>query len=262
MSERFSRADRRALLRDDEPYLSQPINVGGDSRRAEAHVRHLVRLFQNDRAPSPCSDAIAHLSALAERTVPVTTSGPVACRRGCSHCCYQRVTVTAPEAFYIANHIRRDKEKVARVIETHQRTKGMSHEQRLAAHIPCSMLVDTVCSIHAVRPSGCRGTMSLDVEACIASYVNMSSNDIPMPLDHIQTMNVMRVLLGAAMALVQFPMTGYELEGAVVAALTDNAERRWFKGEDVFAGVDVDTSAPPNFLSAITRMAQHVAPSV
>jgi len=262
LSERLSRTERRALLRDDEPFLSMPINIGGDSRRAEAHVRHLVRLFQSDRSSSPCSDVMTHLSALAERTVPVATTGAVACRRGCSHCCYQRVTVTAPEAFFIAAHIRTDKQKVARVKDTHQCTNGMSHEERLAAHIPCPMLVDSICSIHAIRPTGCRCAVSLDVEACIAAYVNMSKNEIPMPLDHIQTINVMRVLLGAAMALMRFPMTGYELDGAVAAALADGAEKRWLAGEDVFAGVDVDTSAPQTFLSSIERMAQHVAPSV
>jgi hypothetical protein len=262
LSDRLSRADRRTLLREDEKLLALPMNIGGNARRAEAQVRHLVRLLQNDRAASPCSDAVAHISAVSEKTVRVTATTNVACRRGCSHCCYQRVTVVAPEAFYIANHIRKDRDKVARVVAAHQQTKGMSHPARLEAHLACPMLVDTICSVHAVRPSGCRGAMSLDVNACIAAYVNFTSTDIPMPLDHIEAMNVMRVLLFSAMRLAGLAITGYELNGAVAAALEKDAEQRWRAGEDIFAGVDVDDSAPPSFLSQIERMAAHVAPSV
>jgi hypothetical protein len=259
LSDRLSRSDRRALQREDEKFLALPMNIGGDSRRAEAHIRHLVRLLQSDRAPSPCGEAVARISQVFDRTAAISATKDVACRRGCSHCCYQRVTVVAPEAFFIANHIRKDREKAARVVAAHQQTKGMSHSARLEAHLPCPMLEGTICSIHAIRPSGCRGAMSLDVNACIEAYVNFTNTDIPMPLDHIQTMNVMRVLLFSAMKLAGLPITGFELNGAIAVALEKDAERRWLAGEDIFASVDVDDSAPDAFLAQIDRMTAHVA---
>ncbi len=262
MSDRLSRPERRALVREDERLLVLPMNIGGDPRRAEAHIRHAVHLLQSDRSPSPCAAVIAHLSALFDRTVSVTTKGEVACKRGCSHCCYQRVTITAPEAFFIAGHIRADRAKTARVAEARQQTKGLSLDERRHARVPCPLLVDAACSIYAERPIGCRGAMSLDVNACIGAYVDLKDNGIPMPLDHIKTMNVMRMMLSAALTLARLPATGYEMIGAVAVALEDGAERRWLAGEDVFAGVEVDSSTPPNFLAQVQKMAAHVAPSV
>ena len=262
MSERLSRPERRALLREDESLLSMPVNIGGDSRRVEAHIRHLVKLFQTDRSPSPSAAVVAHILELFDRTAPVSTKGAVACKRGCSHCCYQRVTITAPEAFAIAAHIRADRDKVARVLQTHQQTKGLNEDQRRRARIPCPLLSDDACSIYAARPIGCRGAMSLDVNACIAAYVELKDNGIPMPLDHIKTMNVMRMMLCAAMTLVPLPIAGFELIGAVAAALSENAEQRWRAGEDIFTGVDVDTSTPPVFIAQVNGMARRVAPTV
>lgn len=262
MSERLSRHERRVLAREDEHYLAMPVNIGGDPRRVEAHVRHVVHLFQSDRSPSPCSEVIAHIFAVYEKTVPLATSGSGDCKRGCSHCCFQRVTVTAPEAFYIANHIRSDRKKVARVIETSRQIGGMSQDQRLRARVPCPLLSETLCSIYGTRPIGCRGAISLDANACIAAYIDLKDNNITMPLDHIKLMNVMRLVLGAAMTLVGLPMTGYELIGAVAAALTENAEARWRAGEDIFASVDIDSSGPSTFFAAIENMARHVAPTV
>ena len=262
MSERLSRPERRTLLREDESLLSLPVNIGGDSRRVEAHIRHLVGLFQADRSASPSSAVMAHILEVFDKTSPVSTKSKVACKRGCSHCCYQRVTITAPEAFAIANRIRADRDKVALVLQAHQQTKGFTEDQRRRARIPCPLLSDAACSIYEVRPTGCRGAMSVDVNACISAYVELKDNGIPMPLDHIKTMNVMRMILCAAMRLVSLPIIGFELIGAVAAALPENAEQRWRAGENIFAGVDVDASTPPVFIAQVEGMARRVAPTV
>ncbi len=263
MSDRLSRPERRALVREDEGLLSMPVNIGGDSRRVEAQIRHLVGLFRSDRSASPSSDVMAHILGIFDKTTPVSTNAKVACKRGCAHCCYQRVTILAPEAFAIANYIRSDKDKIAAIIQTHQQTKGLSEEQRRHARVPCPLLNEAAaCSIYAMRPTGCRGAMSLDVNACIAAYVDLKNTGIPMPIDHIKTMNVMRMILSAAMTLVQLPITGFELIGAVAVALSENAEQRWRSGENVFASVDVDSSTPPVFLAQVDGMARRVAPTV
>jgi hypothetical protein len=45
----------------------------------------------------------------------------------------------------------------------------------------------------------------------------------------------------AALASVDLPSQGYELNHALLVALeTPDAENRWLAGEDVFAGVDCD----------------------
>ena len=62
-----------------------------------AHLRHLVQLLRSPTSKSPSSEAVAHIGALHDRTVPKQTEKMLACRKGCSHCCSQMVVVTAPE---------------------------------------------------------------------------------------------------------------------------------------------------------------------
>ena len=260
---RLQRAERRALQREDEKYLSQPLNPGPDPRSISAHVRHMVHLLSSPAAPSPCADAISHVSELFSRTVPKESEKGIVCRRGCAFCCTQLVSVTAPEAFWVAAQIRRKPLVIDAVRAIDQKTYGLSMEDRLKSHIICPLLENDACSIYAARPIGCRGFVSLNLDACIATFVHGAEPQIPVPANRLDILYACRMALYAALRLRGLKAEAYEMNAAVMAALAfDDAEARWLAGEDIFAGVPVTGAVPQNFEIAISRLVAHIAPTV
>ena len=157
MASRLSRSERRNLERQDAEILGRPLVMGTDPRPAAAHVRHIVRLLRDAKSVSPCSEAVAHLTALFDRTYTAQTSPKtpaLACRKGCAHCCTQLVLVTAPEAFFVAAQLRKRPETIAAIHEANTRTQGHSIDGRLKDKIPCALLSDAICSVYAARPLG------------------------------------------------------------------------------------------------------------
>lgn len=97
---------------------------------------------------------------------------PVACHDGCAHCCYQAVGVSVPEALALEAHVRATRspaqldELAARVRRADERTRGLTGAERLSPELPCPFLEDGRCGVYEARPLACRGTNSLDAEAC------------------------------------------------------------------------------------------------
>lgn len=257
---RLQRAERRALQREDEKYLDLPLNLGPDPRSISAHVRHVVRLLSTPAAESPCAEAMAHLGALYSRTVP---RADLACRRGCASCCTQLVSITAPEALWVAATIRRRAKTLEKVRAADAKTRGLSMDERVKSHIVCPLLEEAACSVYAARPIGCRSFVSLNLDACLATFVNGAEPQIPMPARHTDILYTCRMLLYAALRLKGLKAVAYELNAAVVAALAfEDAEARWLAGEDIFAGVPDTGAVPPNFETAISQLVAHIAPTV
>jgi hypothetical protein len=263
MSDRLSRADRRTLQRLDQQILGQPLYMGSDPRPAAAHVRHMVHLLRSPQSESPCSDALVHITALFDRTVPDQATKMIACRKGCAHCCTQPVVVTAPEAFWVAAQVRK-RPKVAAAIK--QAAASIGHlplQERLKAQTFCPMLDEALCSIYAGRPIGCRGFVSVDLDACLRMFTRAEITDIPMPNDTVQILYAVRMLLASALRLLKLPETVYEMNTILALILaTENAEARWLAGEDIFASLESGPPAPPQYDIAIGQMAQHVAPTI
>jgi hypothetical protein len=263
MNSRLSRPERRALQRQDETFLSLPLHMGTDPRSMAAHVRHVVHALRSPSAKSPSSDAVAHVLALHDRTVPKQAEKMLACRKGCSHCCSQMVVITAPEAFYVAAQLRSRPDAAAAVAAVARETGGLTLEQRLGKNIFCPLLSETICTIYAGRPLGCRGFVSTSLEACLAAFVRGESPDIPMPNDSISVLYACRMLLLAALRLAGLTDGVYEMNSAVAVALSaKDAEARWLAGEDLFAGLQASPPPPPQFETAIRQLMAHVAPTV
>ena len=265
---RLLRAERRALQREDEKFLDAPLNLGPDPRSIAAHTRHLAHLLANPASISPCGDAVLHISQVFSRTVPKKIGAQraddlIACRKGCAYCCTQLVAATAPEALLVAATIRKRGAVVARVNDVNAQTKGLSMEARLQAKVSCPMLEDNACSVYAARPIGCRSFVSVNLDACIATFVNGADPQIPMPGEYLPILYTCRTALYAAMRLRNLKAASYELNAAVAAALVhDDAERRWLAGEDIFEGVPTTGDIPPAFEEAINRLVAFVAPTV
>ncbi|MBX7200620.1 MAG: YkgJ family cysteine cluster protein [Rhodospirillaceae bacterium] len=263
MRDRLSRPERRALQREDDRLRALPLNIGGDPRRAEAHIRHVARLLGDRQSKSGCSDAAGYAVAQFDKTVVTVTEGGLACRRGCAHCCHQGVTVTAPEAFHIAGILRRAPGRAAAFLEAELATRGLSRGERWRARIPCPFLHNSECTIYESRPLSCRGAVSRDVGACVAGYVDLKQTDIPTPPGHTLVLNVWRMIVSTAIRLLNLPIAGYEMNHAVaVALIAEDGEKKWLNGEDIFAPVAQDTSMAPQYLQSVERLATQLAPTL
>lgn len=124
---------------------------------------------------------------------------PLACRRGCSFCCCNQISLTPPEAILLGLHLLETHrgpalERVeARVRTTLERIHGKSRaEIGLIRHLlPCPFLEDGACSVHPARPLVCRGWNAVDAEQC------RRANDLQDPWTMIENHALPRVLAEA-----------------------------------------------------------------
>lgn len=173
------------------------------------------------------------------------------------------VVVTAPEAFYVAAHLRSRPEMAAAVAAVARDTATLTLEERLGRNIFCPMLSEAICSIYATRPLGCRGFVSTSLEACLAAFVRGETPDIPMPNDSISVLYACRMLLMASLRLAGLKDGVYEMNSAVAVALSaPDAEAQWLGGKDLFAGLQSNPPPPAQFETAIRQMVGYVAPTV
>ncbi len=269
MASRLSRAQREVLDREDAPYLKQPLVLGRDPRSARAHLRQMVKLLGSTRSASPCSDAVAYLTGLFERTaaelVPPQAQKLIACARGCAHCCVQPVGITAAEAFFVARQIKDRVEIVAAMRQAGEKIRQTPKDQRLF-QMRCPILVDNECGAYDARPLSCHTFVSFNVNACIAKYVLLGPSNIQMPAEQGPIGNACRMLLFAALGLAgrRDHTTTFEMKAAVAAILDmdDGAEARWLKGENVLAAVDPLPPIEPMFDWSIREMITAVGPAI
>jgi hypothetical protein len=103
--------------------------------------------------------------------------------------------------------------------------------------LPCILLDGSVCSVYDVRPGSCRGVTSISAQTCERGFKGENVQvTTPHPWGTLKTIHLQA--LWAALMATELPTHGYELNHAIIVALTTpDAESRWLKGEDVFAGV-------------------------
>jgi Fe-S-cluster containining protein len=112
----------------------------------------------------------------AETEKRLAQGSPVSCRKGCTHCCFQVIPVSAPEAFYLVDLLKLDtlssdsnRDWKNRVTEQFQKniskikTGNMEEggyfnqaQKYFSLQMPCPFLFENSCSIHASRPHACR----------------------------------------------------------------------------------------------------------
>ena len=95
-----------------------------------------------------------------------------ACRKGCSWCCHQNVSVTWPELLKILTHIveKNTKENTIAFLDYikvyAEKIAGKSSNRRFDEKLACAFLADNRCTIHSVRPLQCRGGFSEKEKYC------------------------------------------------------------------------------------------------
>jgi hypothetical protein len=253
-------ADRLERSRRDAYYLLVPLELNGlDS--AAAHVRHLVRLLRDRSLPSPAAAAMSHMVKLYERSVPPHPA--IVCKKGCDYCCRQPVSLTAPEAFFVAAQLQETTERRQKIAEAAGRAAALEPERPLSQWPQCPLLADAACSIYTARPLGCRAFVSLDLQACLTAFVDHGPVDIHMPQQRSQMLYACRVIQYAALRLAGLPARSYEMTRAVAAILAQpEAEARWLAGEDILAGLEEQKPVPAQIETQIADLAALVLPTL
>lgn len=116
--------------------------------------------------------AHAHAKELIDEAVE-THQPPLACSKGCDYCCHFPVNVSVPEVVaiidYVERHFSPSQQQALgeRIREKRRALLQLTADQRRHTNIRCPLLKeDGCCSVYRVRPLGCRGFNSTDVEAC------------------------------------------------------------------------------------------------
>ncbi len=186
--------------------------------------------------------ALARVEKLVARVNAVAPPPrPIACGPGCPYCCHVRLTASPPEILLIAEHIKatwpadRQAAIVRKLANLDRLTHGQGDETREAMRLPCPMLIDNSCGIHAVRPISCRAVASVDVAACRRSYNSRMQEPVPQVSMQLNAANGVGYGLIAGLAEAGYGLENLEFIAALRIALEDDdAAKRWLDGEGLF----------------------------
>lgn len=217
-------------------------NSSDQSWAVIAETRILIDILRG-HSPLRASRAAEKAHEFFESSIKRNASGiRIECAKGCAFCCHVAVSALAPEVFLIANTMRAQhgadlESRRGRIRAASQTTRGLSDFERARRNLPCALLENNACSVYSARPSPCRGVTSVSVKTCEAGFRG-ARVAIPTPPVWETLRNAELQALMAAVTAVDLSSDSYDLNEAILVALENpDAEARWLKGEDVFAGV-------------------------
>jgi Fe-S-cluster containining protein len=182
--------------------------------------------------------------------------GTLACRAGCTWCCYFTVDVRPAEVFRILDVVEQlftpaEKARVYAEVRANSAVLGKLREgERVTRNLKCPFLSEGRCTIYAARPQSCRNYHATNVAGCQESYEEPDNLDIDPDFApgvyqaggaHVEAFN-------SGMSDAGYDVNAYELNCALDAALSDCAARERFEsrlkpftglsGEEVLAEFD------------------------
>jgi Fe-S-cluster containining protein len=163
--------------------------------------------------------------------------GTLACREGCTWCCYFTVDVHAAEVFRILDFVEGSftpEAKVGVYAEVRANSaalRTLGEGERVTRNLKCPFLHEARCTIYAARPLSCRNYHATDVAGCQQSYEDPENLDIDPEFApgvyqagaaHVEAV---RIAMGDA----GYDVKVYELNGALDAALSHPGARERFE---------------------------------
>jgi Fe-S-cluster containining protein len=199
------------------------------------------------------------MTNLFERSLDARDKAAVACAAGCAFCCYQPVAVNGPEALALAARARLNPEYEDNVLAA-----AASLLAGQVNNMRCPLLAPTNdCSAYAGRPLACHAYVSISVQDCKSKFEAPGSAVVKEPISYDAVRQHCRLILAAAIQAAGLPSTRYDLRAAVAVALqTDNGEKRWLRGENIFAQVAPISPFAPADQRIIDAMAYNIAPTL
>jgi Fe-S-cluster containining protein len=173
--------------------------------------------------------------------------GALACRAGCTWCCYFTVDVRAVEVFSILRFVEQSftpEERVrvhAEVRANSAALQGVGESERVTRNLKCPFLSEGRCTVYPVRPQTCRNYHATNAAGCRQSYEEPENLEIdPEFAPGVYAAGSAHVeAFSAAMGGAGYDVNAYELNGALEAALSDPGARARFEaGLKPFADLD------------------------
>jgi Fe-S-cluster containining protein len=163
--------------------------------------------------------------------------GTLACRAGCTWCCYFSVDVRAVEVFSILDFVERtftieEKARVyAEVRANSTALKNLGASERMKRNVKCPFLNDGQCTIYTARPQTCRNYHATNVAGCQQSYEDPDNLDIdPDFAPWVYQAGTAHVdAFSTAMRDAGYDVSAYELNCALDAARSELAARERFE---------------------------------
>jgi len=198
--------------------------------------KELTAVLTGSLASGAFETTLAETLALCAAEAEALCSGrPMACGRGCPHCCVLNVAVLLPEALLIAEKITlnlagaEQDELLQRLVHHSNWARWMDDEERISRRAFCPLLAaDGSCSIHPLRPLACRGVASLDGESCRQAFDPIiDERERTVPADLQRRMAYDAAFIAIAGALRQHGLDDRSIElGSGIRAFVEAPELR------------------------------------
>ena len=172
--------------------------------------------------------------------------GTLACRAGCTWCCYFTVDVRAAEVFRILDFVEQsftpeEKARVhAEVRANSVALRKLGEGERVTRNVKCPFLNEGRCTIYAARPQSCRNYHATNVAGCQQSYEEPKTWTSTRILRRACIRRVVRTSRRSAprCASAGYDVNAYELNCALDAALSEpGARERFESGLKPFTGL-------------------------
>jgi Fe-S-cluster containining protein len=172
--------------------------------------------------------------------------GTLACRAGCTWCCYFTVDVRAAEVFRIVDFVEHSftpEEKMrvyAEVRVNSAALRKLGEGERVTRNVKCPFLSDGRCTVYEARPQSCRNYHATRVAGCRQSYEEPENLDIDPDFAPgvYQAGGAHVEAFSAAMRDAGYDVNAYELNCAFDAALSERFAREHFEsGLKPFTGL-------------------------
>lgn len=172
-----------------------------------------------------------------DRIAAAPDVGTLACRAGCTWCCYFTVDVRAAEAFRILEFVEKSftpEEKARVYAEVHRNSVvlgKLDERERVTRNMKCPFLNEGRCTIYEARPQSCRNYHATDVAGCRQSYEEPDNLDIdPDYAPGVYQAGGAHVeAVSTAMRDAGYDVKAYELNCALDAALSEPDARQHFE---------------------------------
>ncbi len=177
------------------------------------------------------------LERLDQRLSSAKDAPTLACKAGCSWCCYFSVDVRPVEVFNILEFVERqltpnERDRIRKEIATNKLLlEQLSEQERATRNIKCPFLASGRCTIYAARPQTCRNYHATDATGCQRSYEQPNNVDIDPEFAPVvyQVGGAHVDAFSKAMSDADYDTDAYELSTALSAAMSspDIARQRF-----------------------------------
>jgi Fe-S-cluster containining protein len=208
----------------DLPFIRNILEQEYERARGEIQTAGVLRAFENSQQRHDM------------RIASAPDVGTLACRAGCTWCCYFSVDVRAVEVFSILDFVERtftveEKARVYSEIRANSTAlKSLGENERIKRNVKCPFLAEGRCTIYTARPQSCRNYHATDVTGCQQSYEDPENMDIdPDFAPWVYQAGTAHVdAFSTAMRDSGYDVSAYELNCALDAARSEPEARERF----------------------------------